>query len=395
MAELIAQRYQLIDQLPNAGGRQVWRAIDMQHNDVVAVKMASPVGGRAVQELSNKLGGTINYSRLVLPTDVVRNKQQLALVLPLYTGGTVAQLNDRWGPLPLSLVATLADQLLQALEQLHALGMVHRNVVTESLLLKSTGKEHPELGLSGFELLISAKTVSSISFGNVPGNSIFPGPEGGMPTASQDLFSAGVAIVEMLSGVRPDLVRRHTWTPMLAASFGVDPHFLVFLDSLIAGTPELRPPSATAARQALVATGLLPPEGLALTGSPITIKDTMQPTAAKLLAIHLGEQGGASEQCGEVMATLTGSEQGYDIQSMQTAVLDALAMVPPAATPPARPGPGETEIRRVEAELESALQPVNEAKPPAKRLSRAKVWVLAATAVAAAALMLALGAYYL
>ena len=45
------------------------------------------------------------------------------------------------GPLPPTWVATLLDQLLAALERIHAEGLVHRDVKPANLLLDATGTE--------------------------------------------------------------------------------------------------------------------------------------------------------------------------------------------------------------------------------------------------------------
>ena len=70
-----------------------------------------------------------------------------ATTMPLVRGGSVAGLVKEYGALPVRWVSQLLDQTLQALEAVHAAGIVHRDVKPANLLLEPTGTGRPHLRL--------------------------------------------------------------------------------------------------------------------------------------------------------------------------------------------------------------------------------------------------------
>ena len=70
--------------------------------------------------------------------------------MDLVRGGSLDALLRRHGPLPASYVVVLLDQLLQALDAVHAAGVVHRDVKPANLLLEPTGTGRPWLRLGDF-----------------------------------------------------------------------------------------------------------------------------------------------------------------------------------------------------------------------------------------------------
>ena len=70
--------------------------------------------------------------------------------MPLVRGGSVASLLSDFGALPLRWVGALLDQTLQALEAVHAAGIVHRDIKPANLLLEPTGRNQPHLRVTDF-----------------------------------------------------------------------------------------------------------------------------------------------------------------------------------------------------------------------------------------------------
>ena len=163
--------------------------------------------------------------------------------MDLVRGGSVQSLIDDNGPLPESYAAVVLDQTLQALEAIHAAGVVHRDIKPANLLLEPTGTGRPVVRVGDFGV---AALVDDVRLTRVPGaigTDGYMAPEqvrGAAPDPRQDLYAAGVVAVQMLTGRVP---RR----PRGAPPGRLQP----LLDSLTSPEPGQRPPSASAALAAL------------------------------------------------------------------------------------------------------------------------------------------------
>jgi serine/threonine-protein kinase len=113
--------------------------------------------------------------------------------MPLVRGGSVA-----------------SHQTLQALEAVHAAGIVHRDIKPANLLLEPTGRGQPHLRLTDFGIAAPIDeprmTRASMAIGS-PG---YMPPEqwhGADPDPRQDIYSVGLVGLEMLTGIRPEVER--------------------------------------------------------------------------------------------------------------------------------------------------------------------------------------------
>ena len=80
-----------------------------------------------------------NHPHILTPYTWAADGDDVLLASRLVTGGTVARLLNDGGPLAPATAADLLDQLLEALEHVHAAGWVHRDVTPANLLLEPTG----------------------------------------------------------------------------------------------------------------------------------------------------------------------------------------------------------------------------------------------------------------
>ncbi|MGE8147598.1 protein kinase domain-containing protein [Pseudomonas frederiksbergensis] len=132
---------------------------------------------------------------------VASQRQHLYYVMREYSGSTLAQLQDRSGPLPLAQWRELAERLLRAVGMLHRRQILHRDIKPENLLLGDDG----ELRLLDFGLAY-CPGLSEDPPSTLPGTPSYIAPEafrGEVPTPQQDLYAVGVTLYFLLTGQYP------------------------------------------------------------------------------------------------------------------------------------------------------------------------------------------------
>jgi serine/threonine protein kinase len=208
VGEVFAGRYELIDVLDDGGMGTVWRVWDLRDRTYRAAKMLRQSDSTSLLRFVRETGTRIEHPHVIAPTGWSAEDDRVLFAMPLVGGGSVATLVADYGALPASLVRTLMLQLLEALAAVHAAGMVHRDVKPANLLLEPSGTGEPHLRLSDFGIaapLDEPRLTRSSDTMHTPGYSAPEVAAGADPDPVQDLYSVGIVMQEMLTGVRPEV----------------------------------------------------------------------------------------------------------------------------------------------------------------------------------------------
>lgn len=246
----LAGRYVLIDQIGLGGMGTVWRAWDLRLHRFVAAKLLGQHDSGMLLRFVREQSVRIAHPHVVAPSGWAAEDDLVVFTMDLVRGGSVATLLGDHGPLPESYVTVLLDQTLQALEAVHAAGVVHRDVKPANLLLEPTGTRRPHLRLGDFGVAALVDDVRLTRSPGAIGTDGYMAPEqadGAPPDPRQDLYSLGVVGVQMLTALPP---RQHTGVPSGRL------HDL--LTALTDHDPERRTPSASAALTDLRRLGVPP-----------------------------------------------------------------------------------------------------------------------------------------
>jgi tRNA A-37 threonylcarbamoyl transferase component Bud32 len=174
----------------------------------------------------------------ILPADREEGRGgRLLIRMPYVPGGTIRDaLRERAGALPEERVRHWATQLFEALEAIHAQGIVHRDVKPENLLLDA----RDDLFLSDFgiaRLLPGAAGASGetgLTVDGAPRTPLYAAPEMAEPgqphvAGASDVYSAAVVLRELLTGQVPKRGERPSdglsgrWHAFLARCDATDP----------------------------------------------------------------------------------------------------------------------------------------------------------------------------
>ncbi len=128
------------------------------------------------------------------------------LVMPYLAGGSLREVLQRQGALPLEETATYLDQAASALDYAHAQGVIHRDLKPANFLLASDGR----LVLADFGIARIMEDTSSgsglTSTGMIIGTPEYMAPEmvnGEDIDYRADIYELGVVLFQMLSGHVP------------------------------------------------------------------------------------------------------------------------------------------------------------------------------------------------
>jgi hypothetical protein len=197
----------------------------------------------------------LHHPNIVPLLDVVDDGDDLVLVMPYLSGGTLANLVAARGPMPPAYVDDLADSLLGALAAAHRAGIVHRDIKPANVLFDESGRAY----LSDFGVAIMRGATSGLTAAEVViGTPEYMAPEqarGDRATPASDVFSLGATLRYAATGEPPYGRGDSRLIVHRAAEGKVEPlpkslprQLRNRLAPLLARRPERRPSAAAAIR---------------------------------------------------------------------------------------------------------------------------------------------------
>ena len=210
--ELIDSRYQLIRQVANGGMASIYEAMDTRLDRKVAVKIMHPhlaqddaFVSRFIREA--KAAAALSHPNIVAVQDQGWNQSGVPavfLVMELIEGSTLREYLNERGRFEIKDAMNYLTPILSALAAAHAIGIVHRDVKPENILISKEGRiKIADFGLARGEIIGSTMTAeSSVILGSVS----YLSPEQvqrGIADARSDVYAVGIVAFEMLTGEKP------------------------------------------------------------------------------------------------------------------------------------------------------------------------------------------------
>jgi serine/threonine protein kinase/tetratricopeptide (TPR) repeat protein len=201
----IANRYDLEYELGAGGMGTVYRGLDTQSRQAVAIKRLKPeISHVDLIERFKREGEALrdlNHPNIVKMLDSVEHEGVHYLVMEHVAGGDLADLLRR-GKLPIERCLKLALDLADALTRAHKLDIIHRDLKPANVLLAADGT----LRLTDFGVAYHGQRQRVTDTGIIVGTVDYMSPEtlnGENIDARADIWSFGVMLFEMLAGQRP------------------------------------------------------------------------------------------------------------------------------------------------------------------------------------------------
>jgi serine/threonine protein kinase len=250
--------YRIDAEIGRGGMGIVYRATQLTLNRPVALKVLDPRLA-ADQSFVNRFSreasilASLDSPHIVQIFDHGNLEGQLHLAMQYVGGGDLSELIRRDGPLAPHAALLVFCQIVEALGDAHARGIVHRDVKPSNVLLRP-GDGEPFAYLCDFGIAQTADG-SLTQTGMVAGSWAFMGPErhaGAPATPRSDLYSAACVLWAMLTGrnvytgtdVQIAMSHMNAPVPQLPGSDPLVVSLNRLLWACLAKNPEERPDSA-------------------------------------------------------------------------------------------------------------------------------------------------------
>ncbi len=220
MARMSIAHYQIIEKLGEGGMGVVWKARDTHLDRFVAIKVLASEKvdpnriPRLIQEA--KAASALNHSGIIHIYDVAQSDGLYYIAMEYIAGKTLEELIGGRG-LRLTEALKYGTQIADAMATAHAAGIVHRDLKPANIMVTQSGG----IKLLDFGL---AKLIESTSRGSDPAQTtavplqllsqqgtivgtipyLSPEQAEGVPVdARSDIFSFGIILYEMITGINP------------------------------------------------------------------------------------------------------------------------------------------------------------------------------------------------
>jgi serine/threonine protein kinase len=198
--------YRELARIGHGGFSVVYRAVQESFERSVALKVLT-VGSdedarrRFLREvrLASKLSGHPHVVTVLDTGSTASGRPYLAM--DLYDGGSMKQWLVRRGPLSAAETALLGAKIADALAAAHSLGVIHRDVKPNNILVSRFGE--PALADFGVSVLLDSSHSASVLDVFSPQHAAPELMARGTPTKSSDLYALGSTLYELLTGRPP------------------------------------------------------------------------------------------------------------------------------------------------------------------------------------------------
>ena len=201
----LADRYEIIERVGAGGMSDVYRATDHILERDVAVKVlksefAEDAGFVSKFRAEAQSAAGLEHPNIVNIYDVGSEDGMYYIVMEYVEGITLKTYIEKKGHLNYKEVISIAIQVGRGIEAAHNKGIIHRDIKPQNIIISHEGKV--KVTDFGIARAASSNTMSADVMGSVH----YSSPEqarNGYVTAQSDIYSLGIVMYEMATGVVP------------------------------------------------------------------------------------------------------------------------------------------------------------------------------------------------
>lgn len=204
---MFANRYQIIEELGHGGMGIVYKALDTKIGEKIALKLIKPEIGldkKTIERFNNelKLARKIRHKNVCQMFDLGEEKGAYFITMEYVHGEDLKQLIRKVGRLSAGQAILVAKQVCEGLEEAHRLGVVHRDLKPQNIMVDQEGNAR----IMDFGIARSLHARGITGAGVMIGMPEYMSPEqveGKEVDQRSDFYSLGVILYEMVTGRVP------------------------------------------------------------------------------------------------------------------------------------------------------------------------------------------------
>lgn len=212
IGKIVGQRYRIEGLIGIGGMGAVFSATHMALGKTFALKVLHPVYTRDADIVDRfmreaRAATQTGHPNIIDVVDIgTTDDDDVYFVMELLQGRTLAEVLADEGPLAVRRAVHIARQICRALAATHEVGIIHRDLKTENIILTTVGKDPDFVKVLDFGICKTSADSSTTSPGLVMGSPDYMAPEQGAgleATVASDIYAAGCILFEMLAGELP------------------------------------------------------------------------------------------------------------------------------------------------------------------------------------------------
>ena len=209
IGRLISGRYRIEAVVGTGGMAVVYRALDLQENRTVAIKVLRPEyesDMEFVRRFSREAeaAAKMSHENIVNMLDVGIEGDMRYIVMEYVDGQTLKEMIRDEGRIHPDVALRMTIRILAAVDHAHRNGIVHRDIKPQNILVDKQGQV--KVADFGIARLKASQTTQLDPNGSAMGSVHYLSPEqarGEVADEQSDLYSVGVVLYEMLTGHVP------------------------------------------------------------------------------------------------------------------------------------------------------------------------------------------------
>jgi serine/threonine-protein kinase len=204
---VFAGRYKIIEELGKGGMGKVYKVIDKQLNEEVALKLIKPEiasDKKTVKRFRNelKLSRKISHRNVGRMYELMEDKGTLFVTMEYVPGQDLKGLIRQTGRLAIGTTISIAKQVCEGLAEAHGLGVIHRDLKPHNIMIDKGGNAR----IMDFGIARSLAGKSLTGAGAMIGTPEYMSPEQAEAEEVDqrcDIYSFGIILYEMVTGRLP------------------------------------------------------------------------------------------------------------------------------------------------------------------------------------------------